>query len=100
QQEIKSADYLDAFKSQMKEAGFKVDGDSDNIFENSPATSDMQIGGIINDINLNYCVQGTSLNSVHGQAIIHVQWQIYSSIGKTRRRRWPGRLATQWLPWS
>jgi len=82
QQEIKSADYLDAFKTEAKAAGFKIDGDSDNIFESSPTTSDMQVGAIINEINLNYCVQGSSLNDLHGEALLGMQWQIYSSIQK------------------
>jgi hypothetical protein len=58
QQDVKGADYLEAFRSEMKTAGFKIDGDSDNIFEKSTATSDMQVGAIINDIDLSYCLPG------------------------------------------
>ena len=83
QQELKSPDYIDAFRAEMKAAGFKVDGDTDNIFEKTSATSDMEVGGIINEINLNYCMQGATLTSVHGQAVMALQWQIYSSIQKT-----------------
>jgi hypothetical protein len=86
QQEIKSADYLDAFKAEMKSAGFKVDGDSDNIFEKSTATSDIQVGGIINEINLSYCLPGMlngNSSTVHGEVVMGLDWQIYSSIQKT-----------------
>jgi S1-C subfamily serine protease len=86
QQEIRSADYLEAFRSEMKSAGFKVDGDSDNIFEKTTTTSDMEVGGIINEINLSYCLPGIGAgnsNTVHGEVVMGLQWQIYSSIQKT-----------------
>lgn len=83
QEEIKSAVYVDAFRAEMKSAGFKVEGDNDNIFEKETTTGDMQVGGIINDIDVDYCLQGASLTSAHGSADMTMQWQIYSSIQKT-----------------
>jgi S1-C subfamily serine protease len=83
QEEMKAPAYADAFRAEMKVAGFKVDGDTDNIFEKSDSTSDLQVGGIIKDLNLDYCLQGAGLTAAHGRAAMTLEWQVYSSIQKT-----------------
>jgi serine protease Do len=82
-QVINSAEYLETFRSEMKLAGFRVNGDGDNLFEDLHNTSDLQVGGVIKNINLDYCKQGANLNQAHGWAVMELEWQIYSSVQKT-----------------
>lgn len=84
QNELKGGEYQDALRAEMKEAGLKVDGDPDNLFEAQASTSDLQVGGIIDDISMTYCQPNvTSVSSIHGQAVLSMQWQVYSSLQKT-----------------
>lgn len=86
QQEVKSVDYLDAFRAEMKSAGFKVDGEADNLFEPSTPTSDVQVGGIINGLAMSYClpqVGASNSSTIHGEVAMDIEWQIYSSIQKS-----------------
>jgi S1-C subfamily serine protease len=87
QQDIRDADYVDAFRAEMRAAGLKVDGE-DNIFEPSRSTSDIEVGGILTDIKLDYCSYNADEprnrnDPVSGTASMAIEWQVYSTIQKT-----------------
>jgi len=76
--------YVDALRSEMRSAGFKVDGEQDSLFAQS-ATSDIQVGALINNAELSYCMPkvGFGSSDIKGYAILNVQWQIYSNMQRT-----------------
>jgi S1-C subfamily serine protease len=82
-EEINSADLVETFRSELTAAGFKVANAGDDLFESASKPSDLQVGGLINDVNLDYCMQGANLSQAHGSAEMRLQWQIYSSSRKT-----------------
>src|SRR5579871_3336917 len=48
-QEQRIAPYAAVLREEMKAASLKVDGDPDNVFEQSASSSDLQLAAIIND---------------------------------------------------
>jgi S1-C subfamily serine protease len=86
QQEQKVGPYMDVLRPQMQGAGFKVDGDPDNVFEQTASTADLQLAAVINDFYLDVCLPmvgyGNS-STIKGSANMRVQWQLYSTIQKT-----------------
>ncbi len=43
--EIKTEDVDDVFQDEMQKAGFKVEGDPNNLFEQAPSTSALAVAG-------------------------------------------------------
>ena len=87
QQNMKTAEFTNIFTTEMKAAGFKVDGGDDNLFEPSDANSDIEIGGILTNVGVDYCIPrqgviGTD-HVVNGSGFVEIQWQVYSTIQRT-----------------
>jgi S1-C subfamily serine protease len=90
QAEQRNAQVIAAVKEEMRDAGFKVDGDSDNIFEKDTGpTSETELGAIIDDASFNYCLRtrfggyGANSTSITGSATMSVEWQVYDKLQKT-----------------
>ncbi|HEY1751728.1 MAG TPA: trypsin-like peptidase domain-containing protein [Caulobacteraceae bacterium] len=77
--------YMDALRPQMKDAGFSVDGDPDNIFAPATSTADLQLAAVITAMHFDFCSQmaGYGSTAISGTATMQVQWQLYSTIEKT-----------------
>jgi S1-C subfamily serine protease len=77
--------YVETLREEMHNAGFKVDGDPDNIFEPTASTADIQLGAIITDMDIDYCepMIGYGNTEIHGGATMSVQWEVYSTIQKS-----------------
>ena len=71
-----------AFSAGLKQNGYTVVGDPDDLFDDSSEGSEeYQVAGVIDRINADLCyplVAFQDFNSVHGDALIHVTWQLYS----------------------
>src|SRR5580704_5698291 len=55
QEQIKT--YMDALRPEMTDAGFKVDGDPDNIFAPAASTADLQLAAVITEMHFDFCAQ-------------------------------------------
>ncbi len=84
QTEVKPTIYADALRAEVATAGFKVDGPSDNIFEQTASTSDIQLAAIVTDLNLDYCqpMIGFGDVSTKGTGTMSIEWQVYSTLRK------------------
>jgi serine protease Do len=76
--------YQDALRSEMKAAGFTVDGDPDNVFESAVSTSDIQLAAVITSLTLDYCEPyiGSGNTAMKGTVALSVTWEVYSTIKK------------------
>jgi S1-C subfamily serine protease len=76
--------YQNVLRAEMKSAGFKVDGDSENVFETSASTSDVQLAAVITGMSMDYCqpMIGYGNTNVKGKATMAVTWQVYSTLQK------------------
>lgn len=85
QQDLKGNEYLSAFHDAMKDAGYKVEGDPDNLFETNASVTDYQIAGIITNIDAHACLPkvgyGNS-STIRGGISVDMEWQVYSSLRK------------------
>lgn len=83
--EIKTEDLDDVFREEMQKAGFKVDGDPNNLFEQVPSTSEYAVAGEITSIQASICAPMAGFGdytNVKGVARLRVKWQIYSRLKK------------------
>jgi S1-C subfamily serine protease len=86
QKDLKGNEYVVAFRDTMTSAGFKVEGDPDNLFETSAPTSDYQVAGVITNMNIHFCLPKAGFgdsSSVRGVAAMDMEWQVYSTLRKT-----------------
>lgn len=86
QQELKNLGFEDILRSEVTSAGFKVDGDPGNLFDSSPSASDLQVAGLVTDLDFDTCMLYIGYNNtstIKGHGTVKVQWQIYSSLQKT-----------------
>src|SRR4051812_29233308 len=87
QQEYKSSLFPDMLRTEVTRAGFKMDGDPSNLFEQSASVSDLQVAALVVDADFDYCVPNVGLGNSDtikaARGMLKVQWQIYSSIQKT-----------------
>jgi hypothetical protein len=77
-----------AVRDELRAAGLKLEGDSDNIFEKTDAeTSETELGAIIVDASFNYCLRyspyNTSNTSITGDGAMSIDWQLYDKLTKT-----------------
>jgi S1-C subfamily serine protease len=76
-------------QNEVRAAGLNLTGDSDNIFERDQAetTVETELGAIVTQINLNYCLRPnpTNVNAsfITGSAAMSVEWQVYDKLSKT-----------------
>ena len=91
QQDIRNVEYLDAFRDGMRQAGFQVEGDPDNLFEGPVSVSDYEVAGVVTNINVHACLSntGSGADGVKGSITLDMEWQVYSTlrkavIGKTK----------------
>ena len=83
--DIKIEDFDDVLRDEMSKAGFKVEGDPNNLFEQPTSTSEYAIAGSITNIQAKFCAPMAGFgdfNSVKGSALIDMDWQIYSRLEK------------------
>ncbi len=86
QEVVKNSAFVDAFRTEMEAAGFKVDGDGDNLFEPTASTSDLQVGAVIQDGDFGYCLPRSGLgdrSTIKGGGQFKIEWQVYSTLQKT-----------------
>ncbi len=86
QQEQKIGPYADALRGVMQGAGYKIDGDPDNVFEPTASTADLQLAAVIDDMDLDICLPLAGFgnaSAIKGSARVKVQWQLYSTIQKS-----------------
>ncbi len=81
---LQPAPYQAALRGEMKAAGYKVDGNPENVFESTASTSDIQLAAIITAITLDYCQPyiGYGNTAAKGHVSMSVTWQVYSTIQK------------------
>ena len=86
-QEQKISPYMDVLRAEMQAAGFKVDGDPDNVFEPTTSTSELQLAAIISEVHLDFCQRliGYGNTELTGTATIDIEWQLYSTLQKSVR---------------
>ena len=80
-----SSDQLDAvFQEEVESAGFKVDGKSDNLFEEASASGEYAVAGNITNLQVKLCTpyNGFGNFSWKGRGAMSVEWQIYSRLEK------------------
>jgi serine protease Do len=88
QQEFRNSVFTDIFRTEVTNAGFKMDGDPSNLFEQTAASmSDLRVAALITDADLDYCLPNVGLGNSDtlkgARAMLKVQWQVYSSLQKT-----------------
>ena len=88
--QLQTPDLERVFRSEMQSAGFRVDGDPDNLFEQPASFGEFAVGGVIRGASGQFCFinQGGSLfnlighskEELKGDATLDVEWQIYSRV--------------------
>jgi S1-C subfamily serine protease len=74
----------------MIRAGFKVERDPSNLFEQNTSPSDLEVAGQITAVieNLCYPLSGArNLRVVKGSATIDIEWQVYSHVRRAMLAR-------------
>lgn len=76
--------YQPIFFQELKNAGFKSEGDPNNLFEERTAsTNDLQVAVAIRDIRASFCERipvFTGSNRVSGKLLFEAEWQVYSRV--------------------
>jgi len=76
--------YQPIFFQELKDAGFKSEGDPNNLFEERAAsTSDLQVAVAIKDIRASFCQHVPFLGGsdmVSGKLLFEAEWQVYSRV--------------------
>lgn len=74
--------FAEAFFEALKQDNYTTVGDPGDLFDDSTQeTAEYQVAGVIDRINADLCyplVAFQDFNSVHGDALVHVAWQLYS----------------------
>jgi serine protease Do len=77
------SDYRPIFFRELAAAGFKTDGDANNLFEEQSGGGEFAVGVAIRTIRANFCVRVPLIGStemVGGKMIFDAEWQIYSRL--------------------
>jgi len=95
------ADIERNFGDEVTAAGFRLDGDPDNLFEQAGSFGEYTVGGVIKDASGAICTAppanaprrpgDRSTGRVSGKVVLEVEWQIYSRL----QRQVVARLVTQ-----
>jgi S1-C subfamily serine protease len=82
---VKTTGFIDAYNAEVKKAGYKVPGESDNLFENQSNTSEYAVAGTIKSADAHFCrpyIGYGNVSTTKGHATLSIEWQIYSYIEK------------------
>jgi S1-C subfamily serine protease len=82
--EVKTEDLDDVFREEMQKAGFRVEGNPDNLFEQEPSSAEFAVAGEITSMQGQFCapMAGFGDFSVKGSELMNVKWEIYSRLKK------------------
>ncbi len=83
--DVKTDELDDVFRDQVEKAGYKVEGDPNNLFEHQTTTSEYAVAGTIKSASGFFCLPYSGLGNwenVKGHATLNVEWQVYSYIEK------------------
>jgi serine protease Do len=83
--DVKNEEFDDVFREEMEKAGFKVEGDPNNLFEEARSSSEYAVAGFVKDIKAKLCFPYAGFGNFDdskGSATIDVEWQIYSKLRK------------------
>lgn len=83
---VTSEIFSELFRETFEQAGYKVAGDPDDLFEKrSDVQTDYAIGGLIKDMKANICFPYSGFGnwqSVSGEAYMEVEWQIFDTLNR------------------
>jgi S1-C subfamily serine protease len=93
------ADIERNFGDEVTAAGFRLDGDPDNLFEQAGSFGEYTVGGVIKDAAGAVCTAAgpprragdRAETRISGKVVLEVEWQIYSRL----QRQVVGRLVTR-----
>lgn len=84
---IASDELAEVFRERMQAAGFRTDGDTDNLFEETASFSEYAVAGLIKGAEGRLCFPDRApalklggRGKVKGAAVLDVEWQIYSRV--------------------
>lgn len=91
--QIKTEALEQVFRDEVEAAGFRVEGKADNLFEEAASFSEYAVAGVVKNAEGDFCFPARlgAGGKVKGQAVLEVEWQIYSRlqrqvIGKVQTR--------------
>lgn len=70
------------FRDEVEAAGFRMDREPDNLFEEAASFSEFAVAGVVKDAEGQLCFPTTlgGGTKVKGTAVLEVEWQIYSRL--------------------
>ena len=71
------------FHREAAQAGFKTEGDPDNLFERSSSSAEYAVGGFVRSVDARVCYPyavNDNLTTSKGEALIEMEWQVYSRL--------------------
>jgi S1-C subfamily serine protease len=84
------ADIERNFGDEVTAAGFRLDGDPENLFEQAGSFGEYTVGGVIKDANGQFCMSPPAgpprrpgdrqAGRISGKVVLDVEWQIYSRL--------------------
>jgi len=81
--DVKTEDLDDVFREEMHKAGFVVEGNPDNLFEQPRQNAEYAVAGSIKNIRARICAPLSGygdVTDVKGAAVMDIEWQIYSRL--------------------
>lgn len=71
-----------AFRDEVEDAGFRMEGDKDNLFEEAASFTEYTVAGVVKGAEGQFCFPGklSGGGKVKGTAVLEVEWQIYSRL--------------------
>lgn len=86
-EEVQDPEFERVFREQLAQAGFKVSGDPNNLFEEDQKSTDLQVGALVTGVNALFCgtqTLGDRMRKadriiIKGWAVMNVEWQVYST---------------------
>lgn len=78
QSTMKLGPFQDAFQTEMTKAGYKVAGDTENLFDTTDAASnDYELAALVTEENIRICAQGPGAK---GRISMNIHWELYSRL--------------------
>jgi S1-C subfamily serine protease len=71
-----------AFRDEVEEAGFRMEGERDNLFEEAASFTEYTVAGVVKGAEGSFCFPSklSAGGKVKGAAVLEVEWQIYSRL--------------------
>ena len=83
--DVRSEDFDEVFREELEKVGFKVEGDPNNLFEQTQSSSEYAVAGSIRKVEAKLCFPMMGFgdySTSKGSAYIETEWQIYSRLKK------------------